>query len=489
MRLLEFKARRVKRVAAMIAGTATLVGALLSSQVHAQGDTSPVTPLGGEVKPETAVRITISGEIKLSMVARNNEVFKAALGDAILGASGSPLVGSTSAGSGGDVFFDPMITLNLDVELANRLTAFVQLETQFNELQGRSGGAANADRDLEVEQAYLHWESAFEQEYLALRFGVQDYSKDFAGNGNPFFLDVAHSENPFMNPAGGTADLGSPQSSGSGAAGSQEAAGALIQVDVGDGQLDLFYFTINETFRKNSDDVMFGATFEQDLDIAGNSAHLGVIIMAMQNDANSYLWTLGGGGFTELAKKTLKLYGEFYVQAGRYNTTGGRKIDQEEAYAGFVGIRFQLPGLEKVNAYLDASYWEVSGDDEGDDANNENFVSFENNNDTVVLEDGYYGLDLDTNYRALKLKAGFTPWERISVDFLYAFFELQENNGTADNTPSNHDRLGHEIDVSLVYRPGDNLNFRLRTGWLLDAKALGLQEDINITVLEAAIQF
>lgn len=470
-------------------GVATaLATCALVSSAAGQSSMSDPTPLGGEVKPKTAVRISISGEVKLSLVARNNEVFDAALGDAVTGAPGTALVTPTSAGSGGDIFLDPMITLNLEAELANRLTALIQLETQFTELGGRAGGALGQDRDLEVEQAYLHWESAFEQDYLDLRFGIQDYAKDFAGTGNSFFLDVAHSENPFNNPTA-AADVGSPQSAGSGAPGTQEAAGALVEIEVGDAQLDLFYFTINETFRKNSDDVMFGAVFEQDLDLSGNSAHLGALVMGLQNDGGSFLWTVGVGGFSEFASRSLKIYGEAYAQFGRYNKIAGRKIDQKDAYAGFVGLRYQLPGLEKVNAYLDASYWEVSGDDDGADAVNENFVSFENNNDTLVMEDGYYGFDLDTNYRAIKFKAGFQPIDKVTLNFLYAFFDLHSNNGTADNTPSDHDRLGHEFDASLIYRPGDNLNFRLRTGWLFDAKALGLQKDVNISVVEAVIKF
>ncbi len=455
--------------------------------VSAQADISPDSTVEGNVVGKRSFKITISGEFSFSLVGRNDELFEAALGDAVTGNPGAPLVPSSATGSGGEVFFDPMITLNMEFELANRLSAFVQLETQFFELRNRAGGVLGVDRDLEVEQAYIRWENAFNQDNLDFQFGIQDFRKDFTQNGNPFLVDVAHSESPFNNPAVRPADFGTPQSSSSGSPGIQEAAGAYAAYNWGESMVDFWYFTLSETFRKNSDDVMFGASLEHDY---GDSGHAGLILMVLQNSGSTYLWTLGGGGYGSLADGAVKVYGEFYAQAGDYARQLGRRVKQQEAFAGYAGLRFFLPGNEDSEPFIDVSYWEVTGDDNGDDFVNEAFVSLENNNDTIVVEDGYYGLDIDSNYRAFKVKGGFTPANNITFEALYGLFFLQDNNGLADARPnSDPDRIGSEIDFRLNYRPADNVLFQLRTGWLVDGDALGFSRDINITVLEARITF
>ena len=83
------------------------------------------------------------------------------------------------------------------------------------------------------------------------------------------------------------------------------------------------------------------------------------------------------------------------------------------------------------------------------------------------------------------------PWSGSPCTFqtMYAYFELQDNNGTADNTPAKHDKLGSEVDVSITFHATDYLRFKLATGFLFDANALGVGSNINVTVFEAALSF
>ncbi|MFN0058550.1 MAG: alginate export family protein [Planctomycetota bacterium] len=459
---------------------------LLGSLLFVTGATDVVR--AGDAQTARTLRVTIGGEMHLSMVGRNKEIFAAALGDAMAGAPGSPLVSTMGSGTGGDVFFDPRITLDLNFELAEAVTAFVQLETQFGETSGRYGGANPHDRDLEAEQAYVRWEGAFGDVVpgLTLQFGIQDFRKDFGGQDKYFLVDVSHSENPFGNPAAGAGDVGTPQSPSSGAIGFQEAAGAWMRYDLDSTYLDIFYFTISETLRKNSDDVLFGASLERSSENVG----FGATMLVLQNDGASYLFTGGGGGFIKLAD-TAQLYGEAYGQGGRYAKNGGTgtTINVKGAFAAYGGVRLELPFLESLRAYVDASYWEVSGDDNANNSSTDNFVSLEANNDTLILEDSYYGLDIDTNYRAGKVRAGFSPSKQVTIEALWGIFSLQDNNGRADNSVSNHDRLGNEADLTLRYRATDYLTFNLGGGVLFDAKALGTQQEIWIAVVQAIIQF
>ncbi len=401
------------------------------------------------------------------------------------------------------------------------MNAIVELETPFNVLGDAGGsntsgatGFGGSRRQLDVEQAYVQW--LFRDDFT-LFVGIQDYKQDLSDSGNPFLIDVTRSESPFNNPGigsttGANVDFGSPQSASSGLVGTQEASGALLRMQQNNLSVDMFYFTINETFRKNNDDVLFGVLLENSIegDWVGKA---GLTLNALQNDSHSYLWTFGGGFNLRGMNEALKLYGEGYGQAGTYNSNGGpttgtvvgstrpalgtRDIEQQGAFAFYGGFRFYLKQLgadhteESPSApYLDASYWEISGDDDGADSNNSSFVSLENNNDSIVVEDGYYGLDIDTNYRAVKARIGFSPTKSTDFEFMYAWFGMQDNSaGRADNTPASHDKIGDEFDFNLYYRATEYLTFRFASGWLISPDALGLGDDINVTTISAHVRF
>ena len=457
--------------------------------------------LGGPVRSKRSIQIELSGDLNLSLVRRNSAFFSAALGDAVTGAAGSPLFAAEpGAGSGGDFLFDPFLSLNLDFQLAENelVNAVVTLETPFNifndaggaSIDTRNAGVGGGRRFLDIEQAYVNW--AY-NEAINLRLGVQDYTKDFTNRGNPFLIDVSHSESPFLNPGFGAADFGTPQASSGGLVGTQEAAGLLATYRMGDAaSLDLFYFTILETFRKNNDDVMFGAVYERAFEGDDLRGQFGATVLGLQNGGGSYLWTFGGGGMASMFGDSIEIYGEGYAQVGEYaDNAAGVKVDQKEAYAVYGGFRYYIPGEEDPNRrpYFDISYWEVSGDRNGADGTNSAFVSLENNNDTIVVEDGYYGLDIDQNYRAIKLKAGYSPAPRWDLEVLYAYFELVDNNGTVDNTPAEHDKIGDEIDFNARFFVTDYLTLRLGMGWLLDPNALGGADDMSVALFQASIDF
>ncbi len=484
-------------------GSAALVGAAIAllivatptkavAQIEvATGNDSLV--LGGDVKPLRALRITLSGELQFDYVFRNDRYFDAALGNAIDGSPGNPLGwdGTTIGGDDGDYFLMPTLTLHIDTQLADGVNAMVTLATPFNAFGENVGGSDGGEgRDLEVDEAYVRWMGAFVPD-LSLVLGIQDYSVDFAGNGNPFFLHVGASESAFLNPVPAPGDFGSPQSSSSGSPGSREAAGALGQLNMGDAELDLFYFTLNETFRADDDETLFGAVFDYEFETKDWLGNVGLLLVDLQSDSTSSVWTWGGGGSLESAAGDLRIYGEAYGQFGRYrnNLSGFGRISQDRSFALLGGVRYFVGGMEDVRPWIDLSYTEISGDDNGNDDDNGNFVSLEANNDTIIVEDSYYGLDIDTNYRALKFKGGLNLTDDWSIEGLYAYFELQDNsNGTASNSTSS-DKLGDEIDIIVNYRATDYLSFQFGSGWLFNANALGVGSNITVTVLSAEIRF
>ncbi len=479
--------QRIRFLAAILA-VVTLMPSIASAQLEIS---SGGVTLGGDVKPARAIRITLSGEMKFDGVYRNKRYFGAALGDGITGAAGTPLGWTGSAtGTDGDFFMNPWVALNIDTELADGVNAMVTLETPFDAFTRNVGGSGSG-RTLDVDQAYVQWLGAFVPD-LTLVVGIQDYVVDFSGNGNPFLIDVGNAESAFSNPSSTAgADFGSPQSSSAGRVGSQEAAGILGELNIGDAELDLFYFTLQETFRNDADESMFGAVIDYAFETQDWRGQAGFVFFDLQNDSSSNVWTYGGGGHLESASGDMKVYGEAYGQFGRYanNLMGFGRISQNRSFAVIGGIRYYVSGMEEVRPWVDFSYWEISGDDNASDKRNGNFVSLESNNDTLIMEDAYYGLDLDSNYRALKFKGGMNLTPDWSLEGSYSFFELQDNtNGTAANM-SGHDKLGDEIDIIANYRATDYLTFQFGAGWLLDAQALGVGSNISITKLTAEIRF
>jgi len=395
---------RTALLAAALWAPLLLVSAPLAAQMEIQVGGEQVS-LGGDVKPLRAIRITLSGEAKFDFVYRSDKYFDAALGDGVTGAPGAALgwdSSSTAGANGSDSFVMPWISLNIDTQLSEDVNAMLTLETPFHEFAENVGGSGSG-RQLDVEQAYVRWMGAFVPD-LTLVVGIQDYAVDFAGNGDPFFIDVSESESAFNNPGFDSAgaplpDFGSPQSPSSGLASSQEAAGALGQVQLGDAELDLFYFVLDETFRDDEDEAMFGAVLDYVFETQSWNGTFGVLMVDMQNNPSSSLWTYGGGGHLETASRDFKFYGEAYGQFGKYenNLSGFGDISQSRSFGAYGGLRYHIGGQGEMRPWLDVSYWELSGDDNGNDDENGNFVSLEGNNSTIVVEDNYYGLEIDTN--------------------------------------------------------------------------------------------
>ncbi|MBN1417160.1 MAG: hypothetical protein JXP34_00185 [Planctomycetes bacterium] len=488
---------------------------------------------GGEVIPRKAVTIEVGGRIDLTLASWNDEMFEPLLGARTHDGTNTqvaellqwPLgqrLGDTSVGSGGDVVFDPRVTLDIEVSLTDQVSGLVELKTPFYVFgdeggtskllhQNASGGLTRVRRYLDVSQLYAQLNDVG-LDNLMFRAGVQNYERDLRGDGNPFFISTNYAESAFDSLTG------APMAPGGNNVESQEAAGILGRYEW-EGVLgaDVFYFTMDETYEHNADDTAFGAAFDIYFDPERRWGKVTPSLIVLQNDAASYLYTLGSGVQFYGLDRHLELYGEFYGQWGMfdrnfhvnsallpytdrsanipadatlYNRLLGRKIKQA-AWAGYAGFRytFDLPGMEDVKPYVDGSYWELSGDDDATDSYNKNFVSLENNNQSLIVENAYFGLDIDTNYRAARAIVGFWPYKTVRLEGMYAYFELQRNNGLVDVSSRRHNKIGDEVDVRLIWTYTDYLRVMVGTGWLWDAKAMGTLHPINLTMFKVQLDF
>ncbi len=222
------------------------------------------------------------------------------------------------------------------------------------------------------------------------------------------------------------------------------------------------------------------------------------------NTSNSHLITEGGGLVIYPLKTEevnfIELFGEIYFQQGSYARDVGNgavfigDIDQKDAFALNVGAKAKMFPItvwnnNKFIPYAEGSYVEVSGDDDSTDTENSNFVSLENNNRTLVVENGYYGYDIDANYRGVRAALGFTLGD-VYFEALYAYFELQDNSGgRVAGGASRSPKIGDEVDLTLGFVYSANLRIQVQNGMLFDSKALGQKSETQITLVSIILEF
>jgi len=414
--------------------------------------------------------------------------------------------------SRGEFYLDPNLRLNFDVDVG-KAKGVIELRTPF--VNPDAGGKDSSpttgffsgfqDRTLELKQAYVQIDELFPMggeagNGLLLRAGIMDFRKDLRGDGNAFIIDTAGTEHPFDSPRG------APPAYSTGFADSTEAAGGYAAYKLTFLELDGWLFNLDETFNAAIPaaaarrDMLFWG-FSGTIPLGKEARPLGKVFLTvfdLMNQSNTHVVTEGGGvTFYPLMGEEVnfvELFGEVYFQQGTYArnaSLSGEDIDQKDAFAINAGAKLKAPpmGNRKFTPYVEVSYVEVSGDDNSTDNENSNFVSLENNNRTLVVENGYYGFDIDTNYRGVRAALGFKEKD-FFAEILYAYFELQDNSGgRVAGGHSRSPKLGDEIDFTVGYEYSANLKLAFTSGWLLDSHALGQLHATQISLFQIALEF
>jgi hypothetical protein len=190
------------------------------------------------------------------------------------------------------------------------------------------------------------------------------------------------------------------------------------------------------------------------------------------------VWTIGLG--VDYFWNNFEFYGELYFQFGNWwdetdlpammpwMDADEDTIDQS-AWAGYLGAKYTFADVT-AKPWIDLSFTYISGD-EGDvsDSSPENgdFMSYENNNATMIVEDSLLGLDIDSNYWKIMLDLGASFKLHEENDFVinltWAWFQLIDEPNrlglpepTAATVAGNdtwdiNDDLGHEIDLKFSW--------------------------------------
>ena len=171
----------------------------------------------------------------------------------------------------------------------------------------------------------------------------------------------------------------------------------------------------------------------------------------------------------------------------------------------------------KYKFYFEASGWFLMGDDgsatnNGRPAKNKDFMSMENNNQTLIVEGSQAGLDIDSNYFAIKAETGITLVDVVDVKLVGGLFRLvnppnaqagghewgatvapfRVNGAAALANYEFSDKLGIEVDLRVTWRPGTGFSLYAAYGTLFGSDFLKDVFDVSTMsagALGAAIQF
>ncbi|MFH1231928.1 MAG: hypothetical protein V1709_10585 [Planctomycetota bacterium] len=397
-----------------------------------------------EATATSAKQIKLSGEIDIPMISRDSGV-------------NSVLDGVTTPGSqDGDTIWSPLITLNFGIDVGDKITSLVQLQNR--RLNTGVGTAANVDFlgnnniDPAVKQAYVKFEKFVTQD-LNFTYGLQNLKFALRESDGAFFLDTGNASPNFVNglltePNGA---VWRRSKSANEFGGFRFDYGSLKNSNY---QGTLFIGKITETAtgvdQLHNDNQINGAIAWYKLD---DDKVFNAIVTQMLNAKNeSNIQTIGVGANYGGAIQNLGLFGEFYTQSG-----DATKTMKQAATAFQAGAHYDVK--HDLKPYVELSYWLLSGG--GTASKNENFVSLENVKSTMILEDNVFGLNLDSNYTAIKVETGITTKvdidkdgtsEELKVKLLIGQFSLTDQPTGMTGVS---DKLGTEVDLvgTLQFNP------------------------------------
>lgn len=508
----------------------TLLGLLLAVSMTTFAEAQNVATGG---KPENATKITITGEVDLISYWRDEQVNEIIENEYRRNTAqvGIPRVVDYEGDSATALYF----RLRFDAELADKVKAVVEFENRLLESvldggvnsgheahQSVWGGQGGNQFDVHLGEAYIE-ASEFLWQPLTLKAGIQNLCYDLRKNGRPFFLDVRNAELAFISPLQESfagwyypqSDLfnswGATNRNGYFRDQNREAGGWKMTYQEDAITLDVFWMTIMETLSLEQvftpapvnrvrgdrvDEGLFGVNLDYAID--ENSLVRALFAIIANDSWANKVYTLGFG-VDYYVLPELELYGELYYQWGQYGTwigTGPAATEVEDeiphgAWAGYIGGKYTFQDIA-VKPWLDLSYTYVTGDNadlngDGSLANmepeeNNDFVSYENNNATLILENSLLGLDIDSNYWKAQVEGGITfdlmNEADTSLSLLYAYAGLVEEPnrvGLSLTTPPTpdlqlNDKLGQEFDIRCAWAYSKSLTFGLNLGWLFNAE-------------------
>jgi hypothetical protein len=310
-----------------------------------------------------------------------------------------------------------------------------------------------------VHQAYLKLDQLVTPD-LSLTFGIQEVVFDVVGKGNP--LVIALGRCATLAEAGAThieAEVGGIRADYKlGTAGNITFA-HMITLDTGDVHANETVTLIDGNYKVTEKTVVEGL--------------FGLINIG--GTRGSEVWLLGAGVASNGEfLPGLNLYGQVYFEFGTLEDAGGVKTDAGGLMFD-IGADYQLDMAWKPTFGVEYLY--VTGDDGDTGDENETFISYEDNNDLVVLEDKEFGFNVNSDYSVIKIRASIqgdllaSPVkDAFKLELLLGIARTVEDGTDADGDATKN--LGTELDVKASWMANKQLKVYTGFGWLFSSDIL-----------------
>lgn len=379
------------------------------------------------------VKVTVSGKVVLDYVWRSKEL--------------EPFIDVINQASSGESenSFEGFGALRFDVEMSDKVAVVVEVGTERVDngvIQAWGQASAQDSLDIVLREANLVI-GDFLTPGLWMQAGISTWAFDVRGRGSAFAFDPRHSQSFARNrEVISTGNTGAPEE--------LQPVGGVFTYKREALTLDVVLLPATiEGGPASADEALYAVDLFYGFDNRGSrvAAILAVVDLGDGggfSGSNGAVFTFGGGVLLNGLVPNLELYGEIYFQFG---DAGELIAADEDLSAG--GFAFQVGGQYTLEngIWLGANITMRSGDDDADDEV-ENFMSYENVNDLLIIEDMYFGLDWDTNYFAIKFSAGIPLQVRQKDDlWITAILGICRAQEDVQFAGSGEDGLGNELDV------------------------------------------
>lgn len=401
-------------------------------------------------RPPDSIRATLSGSARIGPVFHGAGLER--LRDAL---NMFPGLASGSM----DQLIAAEASLRLDVDWDPRIRTAVELAHEpFVRDANRPLGADGLEvvfRQLFVEMR------GFLADPLTLRAGAFDYSWRLRPHDEPFFLDVGRSDSAFAGVVRTPADdaFVIPTADRDVA----HPGGLLLSWRAGDFvQLEAAALVLRERGTSSDDESLF--TLYAGFPLSERSAGFLAFALATNRHPDDAVHTVGLGYDGYLgAGRELELFAELWIQGGSLLS----------------GVSKRGLGVAAGARWYAGTWWAEgsvnhrSGDRDPLDGSDGTFVSYENQNRFLIVEDPEAGLDWDTNLTSLRLTASVRPAKDVEVRVDAGVFRLAAD--LVDLTGADRNvgrRLGTEIDATLRHDLSRQASVHLRAGILASSDVL-----------------
>jgi hypothetical protein len=430
-------------------------GFVLALALQAAAQEKPVTT----AKDMTdTVKVTTTGRVVLDYVWRSKEVtsFTESLSTPA-GGGGVPIVSEADS----ENTFEGYVAVGLNIDLSDKVSAVLEFGTKrVDDFDINEWAESFNAGDVVLREAHVNI-ADFLLQGLVLQAGVSTWSFDVRGRGNSFAFDPRHAQTLRRN-VNPLADTAFSMLLRAGTPDELEPVGVWGRYKRETLTFDVVMLPAAiEDGSPSDDEALYAADVWVSLDSIGKGSRVGGIfaISSFGDDftgagafegTGTSVFTFGGGVDLMFMNGQLEVYGEVYLQTGNAGTTGTQDLDAG-GMAFQVGARYSFGG--NMAPWIEGNITMRSGDDDdvGPDDEVATFLSYENINDLMIIEDMYFGFDWDSNYFAVKISGGLS----FSLAGGKNNFELSgilgictANEDVQFGAPlSDEDALGTEIDV------------------------------------------